>query len=70
MTHAEQASSWQEQAAQDFEEIERVRAMPWIPTPYIDKDEWERQRNEHIAEIQEASANAYGMARFFMLIRT
>jgi hypothetical protein len=70
MIQPEQAADWQERAARDFEEIEKVRAMVWAPTHPLDKEDWEHQRNEHIADIQEASAKAYGMARFFMLIST
>jgi hypothetical protein len=70
MTHAEQASEWQERAAQDFEEIEKIRAMVWASAHPLEQDEWEIERLKYIAEIQEASAKAYGMARFFMLIRT
>jgi hypothetical protein len=70
MTHAEQASEWQERAARDFEEIGKVRAMVWAPAHPLEQDEWEIERLKYIAEIQEAAARAYGMARFFMLIRT
>jgi hypothetical protein len=70
MTHPEQASEWQERAARDFEEIEKVRAMVWASAHPLEQDEWEIERCKHIADIQEASAEAYGMARFFMLIST
>jgi hypothetical protein len=70
MIQPEQASEWQERAARDFEEIEKVRAMVWASAHPLDQDEWEIERLKYIAEIQEAAARAYGMARFFMLIRT
>lgn len=70
MIQPDQASDWQEHAARDFEEIEKVRAMVWAPAHPLEQDEWEIERRKYIADIQEASAKAYGMARFFMLIST